>query len=239
MTADEDDANNSGRHFVLAPGYMLDRDLWADVEAGLGMVGRLSYADLSKDSSIEAMAHRLLAEAPEQFVLIGFSMGGYVAREAARLAPERVTALVLIATSARGDSDLQSRRQGTLGKEAKTSPFSSLSRAAICSSLDPEHATEEVIGRIRAMGQRLGPEVLQRQSSLVRVSDLHRLGEITCPTLVIAAANDRLRTAAEAEELANGIPGSILQVIQGSGHMVPLERPELLSETITAWFTSD
>jgi len=225
-------------NIVLAPGFMLDRDLWTDAEHGLQTIGRLTYADLSRDEAIEAMADRLLNDAPERFVLIGFSMGGYVAREAARRAPQRVQALVLIATSSRGDSDVQARRKAAVASASKVSRFTGLSPRSIASSLAADHADDATIARIRAMGDRLGGEVFRRQSNLVRNSDTDRLADISCPTLVIAATEDRLRSLAEARELQEGIRQSTLITIAGSGHMIPLEAPGSMVDAIAVWLGS-
>ena len=225
-------------NLVLAPGFMLDRDLWTDAQHGLQRIGDLTYADFSRDGSLEAMADRLLDTAPKRFVLIGFSMGGYVAREAARRAPQRVLALVLIATSSRGESDMQAQRKATAASASDVSQFTGLSRRSIASSLAADHADEETIARIRAMGDRLGREVFQRQSNLVRDSDTDCLADISCPALVIAAAKDRLRSLAEAQELHKGIQQSTLITIAGSGHMIPLEAPEAMVDAIAAWLGS-
>lgn len=225
-------------NIVLVPGYMLDDDLWADVAEALARVGSLSYADLSHDATIEEMASRLLEQAPERFVLIGFSMGGYVAREVVRRAPTRVMGLILIATSSQGDTEVQAQRKATVARAPSSSKFGGLSRGAILSSLGTAHADEPLIARIRAMSVRLGGDVFRRQSSLVRTGDTDRLGSIGCPTLVVAAADDRLRSLDEAMELHAGIPGSTLAVIPNSGHMIPLEVPGELLDVILPWLNA-
>ena len=90
---------------LLIPGFMADATLWNAMTDDLAPFGPLVATDLSQGEDIETMAAALLSDAPERFVAVGFSMGGYVARELARIAPERVTALILIATSARGDTE--------------------------------------------------------------------------------------------------------------------------------------
>ncbi len=225
-------------NIVLVPGYMLDDDLWTDVAEALAEVGSISHADLSRDATIEGMAQRLLEEAPEAFVLVGFSMGGYVAREVIRLAPTRVAGLILIATSSRGDTEIQAQRKATVARTPSSSKFGGLSRGAILSSLGSAHANEPLIARVRAMSVRLGGDVFQRQSSLVRAGDADQLGAIGCPTLIIAAADDRLRSLEEAAELHAGIPGSALAVIPNSGHMIPLEVPTQLLEVILPWLSA-
>ena len=85
------------------------------------------------------------------------------------------------------------------------------------------------------MGARLGVEVFRRQSLLDRSADLERLHGILCPTLIIAGGQDRLRSLAEAKELHHGIPGSTLAVIDGTGHMIPMEAPARLVDAVASW----
>lgn len=215
---------------LLIPGFMLDADLWRDVESELSPFSPFIHGDLTQDSSIETMAARVLEQAPQHFALVGFSMGGYVAREITRRAPERVQGLILIATSARGDSPTLAARKAAASNNATASSFNGLSRPAILRSLHPDHGKDEtMIERIRDMNKRLGPEVFVRQSSLVREDGRGWLNEIQCPTLVVAAAQDALRSLEEAQELQAGIPGAKLEVIEDSGHMLPLEVPHALA----------
>jgi pimeloyl-ACP methyl ester carboxylesterase len=221
---------------LLVPGFMADETLWRDLEAPLAPFAPLHYADLRHDSSIEAMARRALASAPPSFLLVGFSMGGYVARDIARLAPERVRALVLIATSTRPDTPALRQRKGAMGKAAPSIAFSGLSRTAVATSLHPkDRDNEALIERVRAMGTRLGGDVFRRQSMLERPGDLDRLSEIVCPTLVVAASQDQLRSLEEARELQAGILGATLEVIEDTGHMIPIEAPQRLAEVIVPW----
>lgn len=220
---------------LLIPGFMADATLWDAMTADLASFGPLIATDLSRGEDIETMAGALLGDAPETFVAVGFSMGGYVARELARIAPERVKALILIATSARGDTEELIRQRRSALKAAPKS-FKGLSRPAIVSSLHPDLAGDEaMIARVRDMGLRLGGEVFHRQSAMARAGDLDRLNEITQPTLIVAADADRLRGADEAEELHRGIVGSTLVHIVHSGHMIPLEQPQALAKVMTDW----
>ncbi len=122
---------------VLVPGFMLDEDLWCDVVEGLEAFGSVVHADLSNAASIESMASETLGKAPDRFTLIGFSMGGYVARAMQRLAPERVEKMVLIATSARGDTKEEARRK-MVAAHAVSSSFRGLNPASIKKSLAEE-----------------------------------------------------------------------------------------------------
>ena len=88
------------------------------------------------------------------------------------------------------------------------------------------------------MGMRLGGEVFRRQSMLERPGDLQRLHEIRCPTLVVAAGHDQLRSLDEARELQAGIPGAEFALIEDSGHMIPIEAPAALAAVLVPWLAA-
>lgn len=221
---------------LLVPGFMADETLWNDMLPALERFGPIVHADLRHDTSVEAMARRVLETAPPTFLLVGFSMGGYVARAIARQAPERVRALVLVATSTRPDTPSLQKRKGAIGAAAPSIAFSGLSRVAVASSLhSKQRDNDAMIERVRAMGVRLGGDVFRRQSMLDRPGDLERLHEIRCPVLVVAAAQDRLRSVEEAREMAEAIPGAVLEIVEDSGHMIPIEAPQRLLEIVVPW----
>lgn len=221
---------------LLIPGFMLDGDFWRDTEKGLARFGPIRHVDLTRDDTLYEMARRALSHAPKSFILVGFSMGGYVAREILRQDPSRVGALILIATSARGDSDAQIHRRAAIEGPANTAAFSGLSRSAIAASLHPDHADRsDLIDRVQAMGRRLGAEVFRRQSLIERKDERHRLAEIHCPTLVVAGEQDNVRSPVEAIELHRGIANSSFAIIEKTGHMIPLEAPQGLVNVMTNW----
>jgi pimeloyl-ACP methyl ester carboxylesterase len=153
-----------------------------------------------------------------------------VAREMVRLAPECVQALVLVATSARGVSP----RDGAAAQADRTA-FSGLSRRSIETALHPDHAGEATVERIRSMGARLGVDAFLRQFTMQLSGDVDRLAEIRCPTLVVAASADRVRTTDEVRELYKGIPNPEFSLIEGSGHMIRIEAPQAFATTVLEW----
>lgn len=221
---------------LMIPGFMLDADLWRELEPALAQWGPVTHAVATQGETLAEMAQAILKDAPRTFVLIGFSMGGYIAREILRQAPDRVEALILIATSARGDSDIQAKRKQALAGQSDGIAFRALSTSAVASSLHPDNAgRSDLITRIQDMGQRLGGDVFHRQSLLDRRDERDELGTITCPTLVIAGDEDRLRSREEALELHENIAGSAFVVIEKTGHMVPMEAPERLAGVVSGW----
>lgn len=218
---------------ALVPGYMLDDALWDGMLPFLPPELPLHFASLAEGDSIIAMAQAVLANCPPQFSLLGFSMGGYVAREIVRLAPGRVRSLALVATSSRADLPLQVEQRSKAARATPIGPFRGLGRAAIAQSLHPDNAANVVlVAQVRAMGERLGREVFVRQSLIVRDADTARLSGIQCPTLVVAASDDLLRSPEEARELADGIPGARLVTVPNAGHLIPLEQPQALASLL-------
>ena len=214
---------------------MCDADLWADMVPDLSALGRIHYGNVYQDSTLDGMARRVLDQAPERFVLVGFSMGGFVARVLALMAPERVSGVAFIASSARGYSKEETER-----RKAGYRPGDRLPRATDAPStalgLHPDRENDPVlIARLRGMQRRLGREVRARQAALVRRDGYADLERIACPSLVVACRQDRLRSFAESEHMARHLPNSSFSVIEDCGHMAPLERPLELAALLAGW----
>ncbi|UUX49925.1 alpha/beta hydrolase [Nisaea acidiphila] len=224
---------------VFLSGFMCDSHLWDRVAPGLEADFRLHFGDLTRDRTFEGMAERVLAAAPRTFSLVGFSMGGFVAREIALKAPERVERLALLNTSARGDDPEQARRKAGLARAAETRGFRGLSRHSILSSLHPDRrGDEEIVASIREMADRIGREGFVNQIGVVRQDGHGELSRITCPALVVWCRQDELRSLEEAQELADGIPGAELRIVENCGHMLPLEAPGETVSLLRNWLSS-
>jgi pimeloyl-ACP methyl ester carboxylesterase len=223
---------------ILLPGTMCDARLWADMTPVLAPHARLHHGDLTQDDTIAAIATRVLAAAPEKFHLCGFSMGGYVAREIVLAAPKRAQTLVLVNTSSAGITvDAMARRQD-MAKLLEGRPFPGLTRANLRKSVHPARADDaSLLDRIQEMAVGLGGEVFARQLRLPRGDGRESLARIECPTLVVAARDDTLRTLDESRTLADGIPGARLEVIEDCGHMTPFERPDVLAQLLIDWIS--
>ena len=220
------------RTLVLLPGYMCDADLWTDMLLDLANLGAVQHGNVHADSTLDGMARRVLAEAPDRFVLVGFSMGGFVARVLTLMAPERVAGVAFVASSARGYSpDETAKRISGAGPGGRV-PRSTTGAIG----LHPDRETDPVLlERLRAMQRRLGPEVRKRQAALVRLDGYADLARIACPSLVVACRQDRLRTFAETERMAACLPHQRFEVIEDCGHMAPLEKPQELAAILTSW----
>lgn len=221
------------RTLVLLPGFMCDEDLWRDMVPDLGRLGQLHYGNVYQDDTLEGMARRVLAEAPERFVLVGFSMGGFVSRVLALMAPERATGVAFIASSAREYTPAERQRR-IAGARPGDKPRTAGPGVAL--GLHPSRERDPVLlERLRGMQRRLGPEVRARQSALVRKDGYADLARIACPALVVACRQDRLRKFEETERMAKCLPNARFEVLEDCGHMAPLEKPQELAMLLGRW----
>lgn len=219
---------------VLLPGFMLDETLWDDVIAHLPPGLPAHCLRLEPGTTTDEIAQAIADAAPARFVLVGFSLGGYIARRVAERFPERVAALILVASSLQTDSAQRAAAKQRAAEGIDPAWFRGLSLHAIAPTLHPDRQHDRpLLTRIRDMGARLGHGALVVQSSLERGGIA--AASLRCPTLVIAADRDGLRPAEETAELAAAIPGARLAIIEHSGHMIPLEQPGRLAEAITGW----
>ena len=214
---------------------MCDADLWTDMVPDLEALGPLHFGNVYEDSTLEGMARRVLAEAPERFVLVGFSMGGFVARVLTLMAPDRVAGVAFVASSARGYSDEETARRKA-GYRPGDRPPRAAGAVSTAMGLHPDRETDPVLlDRLRGMQRRLGPEVRKRQAALVRRDGYADLESIGCPSLVVACRQDRLRTFAETERMARHLPNSGFTILEECGHMAPLEKPHELAALLGSW----
>ena len=220
---------------VLLPGLICDVRLWLDVIVGLG--ARSVVADLTRDDSIAAMAARTLAAAPSRFALAGLSMGGYVAFEIMRQAPERVTHLALLDTSARPDDDArkETRRGGMAA--VRDGRFGLVSRAMLPGLLAPASLDSPLAEEVQAMSERVGADAYLRQQTAImgRVDSRPSLGAIAVPTLVGVGEMDKLTPPELAEEMAAGIGGADLVRFPDSAHLSTMENPSAVIAAMKRW----
>ncbi len=223
---------------LLLPGLICDEALWAHQTNHLADIAKVGVGDLTEASSIQGMAAQVLAAAPEQFALAGFSTGGYVSLEIMRQAPERVTRLALLNTSAQpDDADKARKRRGLIALSSK-GKFRGVSAKLMAELVFLPRASEpDLVEIVRAMTERMGAEVFVRQQTAVlnRIDSRDILTQIDVPTLVICGREDLLTPLHCHEELAAGVEGARLAVIEQCGHLSPLERPHAVTALLRTW----
>jgi len=225
---------------LLLPGLLCDRRLWAPQMASLADIAAPVVADLTRDASIEAMAQRALAAAPRRFALAGLSMGGYVAQEIMRQAPERVMRLALLDTSARADTPEQRERRLDLIALSRRGKFNGVTRRLLPQLIHPDRLGDAALVKIiAAMAEAVGAEGFRRQEAaiLARRDGRSDLAAIAVPTLVLCGRDDLLTPPALAEEMAALVPNAERHMVAQCGHITTLERPSEVSNALRRWLT--
>src|SRR6185312_13549218 len=157
------------RHqLVLLPGLLCDAALWRHQVEYLQDLAEITVADLTLDSTIEAMADRVLSAAPRRFALSGLSMGGYVAQEILRQAPERVERLALIDTNARADNEEQRKARRDLITLAEIGTFKGVTPRLLPNLVHPTRLSDPAVaGVVMDMAERVGQEAFKRQQEAI------------------------------------------------------------------------
>ena len=225
-------------NLLFLPGLLEDAEVFQPLIEGLGPRVTSSVADLTRSGTIAALAQDVLAQAPEgTFALAGHSMGGYVALEVMRQAPGRVERLALLQTNARPDSPESTENRRRLMALAERD-FQAVIATLMAKLLAPKHLQDAALtGTIESMALAIGKEAFARQQEAIigRVDSRAFLNEIRCPTLVVAGADDQIMPLAVVKELADGIAGARLTVIEDCGHMAAIEQPDRVLEAFVHW----
>jgi pimeloyl-ACP methyl ester carboxylesterase len=223
---------------ILLPGMPLDAALWAHQSEHLAEVAEVRVGDLTAHDSMEALARAVLAAAPERFALAGLSMGGYVAFEVMRQAPERVTRLALLDTSARADTPEQAANRRQAVELARQGKYRQVVAGNVPRLLHPDHATDRaLVDSVYAQAERIGAEAYVRQqtANMGRPDSRPGLGAITCPTLVLCGRQDAITPLDLHVEIADAIPGARFVPIEDSGHLASMERPQAVTALLRSW----
>lgn len=223
---------------LLLPGLLCDAALWQHQTETLADIADITVANLTDGDLGGAMAQRVLAAAPDEFALAGLSMGGYVAFEILRQAPDRVKRLALFDTTARADPPEKVKLRQGLIDLARSGAFKGVTPRLLPKLIHPARMDDTtLVGGILGMAERVGREAFLRQERMLmlRPDSRHDLRLIHCPTLVACGRQDELTPLGESEELAERIPRAKLVVIEDCGHLSTMERPRAVSAMMRYW----
>jgi len=223
-------------HLILVHGAGGNHQLWGSTVRNLhaanvyaldlpghgrsGGTGRWSIADIA-DFMLAFMDVLQL----QQAIIAGHSMGSATALQMALRDPQRVQGLVLVGAGARLRV-LPAILEQVLSDFEHTVDF-------ICESAYSARTSRELVRQGQRQMLQVAPQTIHDDFSACNAFDVtERLGEIRCPTLVICGTEDRLTPVKYATLLAERIPGAELKLIEGAGHMVMTEKPDLVAEAI-------
>ncbi len=228
----------SKQSLLLVPGLLCDGALWSHQTHHLSDIAEIVIADTLRDDSLGAMAERALSACEDRFALAGLSMGGYVAMEIMRRAPERVERLALLDTSARADTSAQTERRRELLKLCEIGRFRGVTPRLLPLLIHPDRQADATLTHaVMAMAERVGPEVFLRQQRAImaRPDSREDLRSYDLPTMVLCGRQDALTPLELHEEMAALIANARLCIIEECGHLSTMERPHAVTALMRDW----
>lgn len=224
---------------ILLPGTLCDQTLWHHQLDHLADIAEMSVGDLTQHDSVAKMARSVLRSAPERFALAGLSLGGIVAFEIMRQAPERVTKLALLDTNPRPIRPTQIPIWQSYVRLATNGQFGDITaRHLLPGLIHPDRQQDKSLTTaIEQMADNIGPEAFVRQARAVTTRPDSRPGlpHIACPTLVVVGRQDALCSLDLHEEIAGAIPKATLVIVEQCGHLSSLERPQAVTALLRYW----
>jgi pimeloyl-ACP methyl ester carboxylesterase len=225
---------------VLIPGLTCSARLYAEQIPALWRFGPVMVADHTRDNSVATIARRILGAAPPRFALAGLSMGGYIAFEIMRQAPDRVAKLALLDTGARADTPEQTERRKVVIALAMSGRYAEVPDIAFPLYVHRNrHHDAGLKQTVRMMAAETGAEAFLRQQQAIigRPDSRPGLGAIKCPSLVLVGDGDEATPPELAREIAGAIGGARLVTIADCGHLSTLEQPEKVTAALVNWMT--
>jgi pimeloyl-ACP methyl ester carboxylesterase len=220
---------------VLIPGLMADARVFLPQMVRLGASRAMHVVLPTQGETVEQMSESILASLPPKFALLGHGLGGDVALDLIRRAPERVTRVALLATDPLAEPPASAAAREARIVAAKSGRLAQamveeIPRDALADSL----WRDEILALVQDMALGLGEGVFLRQSrALQRRPDQQKtMRRVKLPALVIAGEADTLVPMRRSEFTAGLMPFGKLQVIAGAGHLASLEQPEAVSEAL-------
>lgn len=223
---------------LLVPGMMCDARAFEPQIRDLSRDFALQVATVTKQSSIREMAAEALHHAPSRFALCGHSMGGIVAMEMLRRAPERVTRICLISTTPLPETPEQAVwREPQIVKAQAGRLMEALDEALAPANLFDGPRKDEVRAKLKEMAKDIGAEAFVRQSRALqkRPDAQKQLRMLRAPSLVLCGEADKITPVKRHSFMAELIPYAELAVIDDAGHVPMLETPEKVNLALRAW----
>ena len=224
---------------VFVPGLASSLRSHLPVFSSLWSHGSVSVPNQTQDDSIAAMAARALRESPPTFALLGHSLGGYIALEMMRQAPERVARLALLNTQARADTPEAIERRKMQIEAVKAGAFDKAMDAFFPLLVHPARVGDAALREeLRLASFESGPDAFIRQQTAVmaRIDSRPSLAQIKVPTLILSGDQDKLIPNDLSREMAGMIAGAKLVIVPDAGHMAPIEQPQAVIAAFDEWF---
>jgi pimeloyl-ACP methyl ester carboxylesterase len=226
---------------VLVPGLVCSPRIYAPVVPALWRLAPVMTANHIRDDSMQGIARRILSEAPPRFALAGHSMGGYIAFEIMRQAPERVARLALLNTQARPDTPEATARRRDMIARAQGGAYHTVVDELNKGFVHPSRRDDAALRQlVHDMADDVGVDGFVRQQTAImaRPDSRPTLTAIRCPTLVLTSDTDDTIPNTLSQEMVDEIAGSWLVTLENCGHLAQVEQPEATAKALVEWLRS-
>lgn len=223
---------------IIIPGHLCTSELFAYKIPNLWKHSSVTIPSILEGSSLTEMAKDIIQKAPSYFSLAGMSMGGFICLEIMKLAPERVSRLALLNSSARPETEEQKKmRENLLNKTTLENFEEILKNMATTGVHKSRQHDKNLINTIIRMGKETGFDAYVRQSKALgdRTDNRNILTHISVPTLVLVGDSDTITPPEYSEEMAEKIPNAKLIKLYRCGHATTLEQPEEVNKALIEW----
>jgi pimeloyl-ACP methyl ester carboxylesterase len=224
---------------VLLPGLAADATMWAAQRNALAATHEVHVTDVHfRFATLPEMARALLAEHAGSLILCGASMGGILAFELLRQAPQRVRGLALLGTTARPDSPEIAALRAAAFALIEAGRYDDMIRGNVPFSFHASRLGEPgLVDAYVEMLRRAGPQQLVRQNlaTAARPDSRPLLPTLRSPTLVLCGDSDAVTTVDASREIAQSVPGAELELVERCGHMLTMERPREVNAALLGW----
>jgi len=229
------------QQLLLIPGLVCDAQVWRHQANYLADIAHIAIPPVDQSETMVDMAKNVLFVAPRQFAVAGFSMGGYIALEMLRQAPERITRLALLDTTARDDTKVKARARIDAIDACEKGQFADVIQGMIPILLHPDHQKTPLTDFVPKMAARVGSDAFVRRHQAMQSRKDSRKLISSCDISVraICGRQDAMCSLEEHEEIADLARYGRISIIEECGHMTILERPHAATALLRDWLIYD
>ena len=230
---------------VLVPGLMCDHTVWEPLLPFMGASQTCQMIDHQSANSLSRMAEQLLEVSPPKFVMAGHSMGGRVALEVLRMAPDRVAGVALMDTGYLAKLDgaageLEVSKRLVLLEISQSKGIRAMAQEWVKGMVHPSRLVDKaLIETILKMFETKNSDIFARQllALIFRKDATDVLKSINVPTLILCGRQDAWSPPSQHEEMLQYVPHAAMSVIEEAGHMSTMEKPQAVAEAMNRWLS--
>jgi pimeloyl-ACP methyl ester carboxylesterase len=227
-------------HLLLLPGMMCDARLFSAQITAFSAHIPVTLAPLTQGETLGEMAQSILASGPPRFALAGVSMGGIVAMEIMRQAPQRISRLALLDTNPKAETPQRQALREPQIENVLSGKLSDVMR----DEMKPHYLVDApgkqaILDLCMEMAMTLGPSVFVRQSRALqtRPDQTDTLTHVKVPTLVLCGEHDQLCPPQTHQLMRDLIPEAVLEIVPAAGHLPTLEQPDYTNRILSQWLS--